>query len=118
MSSHAQQAQTLVEALPYIQKFTGKTIGEIIDGAAIQRPDVIHSIENPYNKTGGIAVLKGNIAPECSVVKESAVDPSMKVFSGPAKVYNSEDEALLVGIVVDGEVLAVSNSFRLYAEYS
>ena len=73
---------------------SGKTIGEIIEGAEIQRPDVIHSIENPYNKTGGIAVLKGNIAPECSVVKESAVDPSMKVFSGPAKVYNSEDEAI------------------------
>ncbi|MDO4921551.1 MAG: dihydroxy-acid dehydratase [Phascolarctobacterium sp.] len=76
------------------QTVSGKTIGEIIEHAEIQRPDVIHSIENPYNKTGGIAVLKGNIAPECSVVKESAVDPSMKVFSGPAKVYNSEDEAI------------------------
>ena len=62
--------------------------------AEILRPEVIHSVENPYNKTGGIAVLTGNIAPECSVVKESAVDPSMKVFSGPAKVYDSEDEAI------------------------
>ena len=73
---------------------TGKTVGEVIEHAEIMRPEVIHSVENPYNKTGGIAVLKGNIAPECSVVKESAVDPSMKVFSGPAKVYDSEDEAI------------------------
>lgn len=73
---------------------SGKTIGEIIEVAEIKRADVIHSIENAYNKTGGIAVLKGNIAPECSVVKESAVDPTMKVFSGPAKVYNSEDDAI------------------------
>ena len=72
----------------------GRSVGEIIEHAEILRPEVIHSVENPYNKTGGIAVLTGNIAPECSVVKESAVDPSMKVFSGPAKVYDSEDEAI------------------------
>ena len=89
---------------------TGKTIGQIIKNAEIQRPDVIHSVENPYNKTGGIAVLKGNIAPECSVVKESAVDPSMKVFSGPAKVYNSEDEAIAAICskeLVSGDVVVI-----------
>lgn len=73
---------------------TGKTIGQIIKKAEITRPDVIHSVEEPYRKTGGIAVLKGNIAPECSVVKESAVADEMLKHSGPAKVFDSEDEAI------------------------
>lgn len=73
---------------------SGKTIGQTIKNAVITRPDVIHSVEEPYRKTGGIAVLKGNIAPECSVVKESAVAEEMLVHSGPAKVFNSEDEAI------------------------
>lgn len=73
---------------------TGKTIGQTIKNAEIQRPDVIHSVEAPYRKTGGIAVLKGNIAPECSVVKESAVAEEMLKHTGPAKVFNSEDEAI------------------------
>lgn len=73
---------------------TGNTIGENFEGTKIERPEVIHSVESPYSKTGGIAVLIGNIAPECSVVKESAVAPEMLVHSGPAKVYNSEDEAI------------------------
>ncbi len=73
---------------------TGKTIGQTIKNAVITRPDVIHSVEDPYRKTGGIAVLKGNIAPECSVVKESAVAEEMLKHSGPAKVFNSEDEAI------------------------
>lgn len=88
----------------------GKTYGEIIAHAEITRPEVIHSVENPYNKTGGIAVLKGNIAPDCSVVKESAVDPSMKVFSGPAKVYDSEDEAIAAICakeIVSGDVVVI-----------
>lgn len=88
----------------------GKTVGEVIEHAEIRRPDVIHTIENPYNKTGGIAVLKGNIAPDCSVVKESAVDPTMKVFSGPAKVYDSEDEAIAAICakeVVSGDVVVI-----------
>ena len=92
------------------QTVSGKTVGQIIKNAEILRPEVIHSVENPYNKTGGIAVLKGNIAPECSVVKESAVDPSMKVFSGPAKVYNSEDEAIAAICaqkVVSGDVVVI-----------
>ena len=73
---------------------SGLTIGQIIKKAEIIRPDVIHSVEHPYAVTGGIAILKGNIAPECSVVKESACDPSMKVFSGPARVFNGEEEAI------------------------
>ncbi len=73
---------------------TGKTIGQLIKKAEITRPDVIHTVEEPYRKTGGIAVLKGNIAPECSVVKESAVAEEMLVHSGPAKVFDSEDEAI------------------------
>lgn len=73
---------------------TGKTIGKTIKNAVITRPDVIHSVEDPYRKTGGIAVLTGNIAPECSVVKESAVAEEMLKHTGPAKVFNSEDEAI------------------------
>lgn len=89
---------------------SGKTIGQILKNAVIMREDVIHSVDNPYGKTGGIAVLKGNIAPECSVVKESAVDPSMKIFSGPAKVYDSEDDAIAAicaGDVVSGDVVVI-----------
>ena len=71
-----------------------KTIGETIAKAIITRPDVIHTVEEPYRKTGGIAVLTGNIAPECSVVKESAVAEEMLKHSGPAKVFDSEDEAI------------------------
>ena len=73
---------------------TGKTIGALIKNAVITRPDVIRTIEDPYRKTGGIAVLTGNIAPMCSVVKESAVAEEMLVHSGPARVFNSEDEAI------------------------
>ncbi|MBQ7883776.1 MAG: dihydroxy-acid dehydratase [Phascolarctobacterium sp.] len=73
---------------------TGKTIGQLIKKAEITRPDVIRTVEDPYRKTGGIAVLKGNIAPECSVVKESAVAEEMLQHSGPAKVFDSEDEAI------------------------
>ena len=73
---------------------TGKTIGALIKNAKITRPEVIRSVEDPYRKTGGIAVLTGNIAPHCSVVKESAVAEEMLVHSGPARVFNSEDEAI------------------------
>ncbi|NLY83235.1 MAG: dihydroxy-acid dehydratase [Acholeplasmataceae bacterium] len=73
---------------------TGRTIGENFLGTKNQRPDVLHSVENPYSKTGGIAILTGNIAKECSVVKESAVAPEMLVHTGPAQVFNSEEEAI------------------------
>ena len=73
-------------------------------------PDVIHSIDNPYRKTGGIAVLSGNLAPDNAIVKESAVEDNMLVFKGPARVFNSEDEvleALLNKQVHDGEVVVI-----------
>ncbi|MFZ3132598.1 MAG: dihydroxy-acid dehydratase [Desulfosporosinus sp.] len=73
-------------------------------------PDVIHSIENPYRKTGGIAVLSGNLATDNAIVKESAVENDMLVFEGPAHVFNSEDEvleALLDKEVHDGEVVVI-----------
>lgn len=73
---------------------TGKTIGQTFKDAVVTRPDVIHPVDAPYRKTGGIAVLKGNIAPECSVVKESAVAEEMLKHTGPAKVFDSEDEAI------------------------
>lgn len=73
---------------------TGKTIGQTLKDAVVTRPDVIHPVDAPYRKTGGIAVLKGNIAPECSVVKESAVAEEMLKHTGPAKVFDSEDEAI------------------------
>ena len=89
---------------------TGNSIGKNFEGTMIQRPEVIHSVENPYSKTGGIAVLTGNIAPECSVVKESAVAPEMLVHSGPAKVYDSEDaaiEAILGKKINRGDVIVI-----------
>ena len=73
---------------------TGKTIGALIKDAEVRRPDVIHSCEKPYRTTGGIAILKGNLAPDCSVVKASAVAEEMLVHSGPARVFNSEEEAI------------------------
>ena len=72
---------------------TGKTIGENISGCVNLNPDVIRPIDNPYSETGGIAVLKGNLAPEGSVVKRSAVLPEMLVHEGPARVFDSEEEA-------------------------
>ncbi len=89
---------------------TGKTLGENISKAEIKNKEVIHCIDEPYSKSGGLAVLFGNLAPEGSVVKTGAVDPSMLKFSGPAKVYNSQDEAF-TGImnkeVVAGDVVVI-----------
>jgi len=73
---------------------TGKTLGENIASAEILNKEVIHSIEEPYSQKGGLAVLFGNLAPQGAVVKTGAVDKSMLQFSGPAKIYNSQDEAL------------------------
>lgn len=89
---------------------TGKTIGENIAKAQIKRADVIHSIEDPYRKTGGIAILRGNIALDCAVVKASAVDEAMLKHSGPARVFNSEDEAIAALIakkIVKGDVVVI-----------
>ena len=89
---------------------TGKTIGENIAGCVNLNPEVIRPIENPYSETGGIAVLKGNLAPEGSVVKRSAVLPEMLVHEGPAKVFDSEEEAQAAinsGKIVAGDVVVI-----------
>ena len=73
---------------------TGKTVAENIANAVNRDPEIIRPIKNPYSQSGGIAVLKGNLAPDGCVVKQSAVAPEMMVHQGPARVYNSEDEAI------------------------
>ena len=89
---------------------TSKTIGENIAGCVNLDPEVIRPVENPYSETGGIAVLKGNLAPEGSVVKRSAVLPEMLVHEGPAKVFDSEEEAqaaINAGKIVAGDVVVI-----------
>lgn len=89
---------------------TGKRIGENIEGCVNRNPDIIRPVEHPYSETGGIAVLKGNLAPEGSVVKRSAVLPEMLVHEGPAKVFDSEEEAQLAingGKIVAGDVVVI-----------
>ena len=89
---------------------TGKTIGENIAGCVNTDPEVIRPIENPYSETGGIAVLKGNLAPEGSVVKRSAVLPEMLVHEGPAKVFDCEEDAqaaINAGKIVAGDVVVI-----------
>ena len=89
---------------------TGKTLGENISGCVNLNPEVIRPIENPYSETGGIAVLKGNLAPEGSVVKRSAVAPEMLVHEGPARVFDCEEDAqaaINAGKIVAGDVVVI-----------
>ena len=89
---------------------TGKTIGEAVDGVANKNPEVIRTLDNPYSKTGGLAVLKGNLAPDGSVVKRSAVVPEMMVHEGPARVFDCEDDAIAAikgGKIVPGDVVVI-----------
>ena len=89
---------------------TGKTLGENIADAVNRDPDVIRPVENPYSKTGGIAVLRGNLAPDGCVVKRSAVAPEMLVHEGPAKVFESEEEAIAAiygGKIEKGDVVVI-----------
>lgn len=89
---------------------TGKTLGENISGCINKNPDIIRPIDNPYSPTGGIAVLKGNLAPDRCVVKRSAVAPEMMQHRGPAKVFNSEEEAIAVirsGGIQKGDVVVI-----------
>ena len=89
---------------------TGKTLGENIQGCINKNPDIIRPIDNPYSSTGGIAVLKGNLAPDRCVVKRSAVAPEMMQHRGPAKVFNSEEEAIAVirsGGIQKGDVVVI-----------
>ena len=83
---------------------TGKTVGENIAGCVNKDPEIIRPIDNPYSETGGIAVLKGNLAKDGCVVKRSAVAPEMLVHKGPARVFNSEEEAIKV--IYDGGIKA------------
>ena len=89
---------------------TGKTVAENIAGAHIKDETCIRPVSNPYSETGGIAVMWGNIAQDGCVVKRSAVDPSMLKHSGPARVFNSEEEAIAAiydGKIIDGDVVVI-----------
>ena len=89
---------------------TGKTVAENIAGCTNKNPEVIRPIENPYSQTGGIAVLKGNLAPDSGVVKRSAVVPEMMVHAGPARVFDCEEDAIDAikgGRIVAGDVVVI-----------
>ncbi len=89
---------------------TGKTIGEAVDGVKNRNPEVIRPLDNPYSKTGGLAVLKGNLAPDGSVVKRSAVVAEMMQHEGPARVFECEEDAIAAikgGKIVAGDVVVI-----------
>lgn len=89
---------------------TGKTVGENIENAMNKNEEVIRPVENPYSQTGGIAVLKGNLAPDSGVVKRSAVVPEMMVHEGPARVFDCEEDAIDAikgGKIVAGDVVVI-----------
>ena len=89
---------------------TGRTVGENIKGCVNRDPEVIRPVENPYSETGGIAVLKGNLAPDSGVVKRSAVVPEMMVHEGPARVFDCEEDAIAAitgGRIREGDVVVI-----------
>ena len=89
---------------------TGRTVGENIEGCVNKNPQVIRPVENPYSETGGIAVLKGNLAPDSGVVKRSAVVEEMMVHEGPARVFDCEEdaiEAIKGGKILAGDVVVI-----------
>ena len=89
---------------------TGKTVAENIAGVVNKNPEIIRPVENPYSTTGGIAVLRGNLAPDGCVVKRSAVAPEMLKHSGPAKVFDCEEDAMAAitgGKIVEGDVVVI-----------
>ena len=89
---------------------TGKTVGENIEGCVNKNPEVIRPVDNPYSEIGGIAVLKGNLAPDTAVVKRSAVVPEMMVHEGPARVFDCEEDAIKAikgGKIVAGDVVVI-----------
>jgi dihydroxy-acid dehydratase len=89
---------------------TGKTVGENIEGCVNKNPEVIRPIENPYSEVGGIAVLRGNLAPDSAVVKRSAVAPEMLKHEGPARVFDCEEDAIAAikgGSIVAGDVVVI-----------
>lgn len=89
---------------------TGKTVGENISGVVNKNPELIRPIDNPYSQTGGIAVLRGNLAPDTCVVKRSAVAPKMLAHEGPARVFDCEEDAIAAirgGKIVEGDVVVI-----------
>ena len=89
---------------------TGKTIAENLEGVVNRNTEVIRTVDNPFTKTGGIAVLKGNLAPDGCVVKQAAVAKEMLVHSGPARVFDCEDDAIAAiyaGKIVAGDVVVI-----------
>ena len=89
---------------------TGKTVGENIKGAYVKNHDIIRPIDDPYSETGGIAIMWGNIAQDGCVVKRSAVAPEMLSHSGPARVFDCEEDAIAAiydGKIVDGDVVVI-----------
>ena len=89
---------------------TGKTVGKNIASCSNRNPEVIRPVENPYSTTGGIAILKGNLAPDSGVVKRSAVAPEMLVHEGPARVFDCEEDAIDAikgGRIVAGDVVVI-----------
>ena len=93
-----------------VMTVTGKTLGENLEQITNRNPEVIRPLENPFSPDGGIAVLKGNLAPEGCVVKRSAVAPEMMVHSGPARIFDSEDDAIKAiydGKIVPGDVVVI-----------
>ncbi len=89
---------------------TGHTIAENIQDAVNKNPEVIRPVDNPYSKTGGIAVLRGNLAPDTAVVKRSAVAPEMMVHEGPARVFDCEEDAIAAikgGQIHEGDVVVI-----------
>ena len=89
---------------------TGRTVGENIKNSVNLNPEVIRPVENPYSKTGGIAILKGNLAPDSAVVKRSAVAPEMLKHEGPARVFDCEEDAVAAikgGKIVAGDVVVI-----------
>ena len=83
---------------------TGKTVAENLEGVVNRNEEIIRPLDDPYSRTGGIAVLKGNLAPDGCVVKQSAVAPEMMVHEGPARVFDSEDDAIRA--IYDGKIVA------------
>lgn len=89
---------------------TGKTVSENLSGFKKKKSEVIRSVDDPYSPTGGLAILRGNLAPDGAVVKQSAVAPEMLVHEGPARVFNSEEEAcaaIMGGRIKPGDVIVI-----------
>jgi len=109
---HAVMAELIKKGLldTAVMTATGKTLGENLVGVKNLDPEIIRPIENPYSQCGGIAVLKGNLATDGCVVKQSAVAPEMMKHQGPARVFDSEDEAIAAitgGKIVEGDVIVI-----------